>query len=113
MKAAFGHSVSERVYGTTLCLPGEFFSHPTEKPSLDPTSYVDRLKRTLYELQPPQARPQRHKPHVPNDLQTCTHVFIRRDAVRKPLQPPYDGPFKVISRAPKYFKVDFGTRTEK
>ena len=41
-----------------------------------------------------------------------THVFIRRDAVKSPLQPPYDGPFKVISRATKFFKIDLGTRTD-
>ena len=43
VKADLRHGVSERVYGTTLCLPGEFFSPPTDPASLDPTSYVDRL----------------------------------------------------------------------
>ena len=112
MKADLGHSVSERVYGTTLCLPGELFSPPTDPASLDPTSYVDRLKRTLHKLQPPPHRLSSTATYVPNDLQTCAHVFIRRDAVRKPLQPPYDGPFKVISRTPKHFKVDLGNRTD-
>ena len=112
VKADLGHSVSERVYGTTLCLPGEFFSEPTDPASLDPTCYVDRLKRTLHKLTPPPNRPSPPTAYVPRDLQTCTHVFIRRDAVRKPLQPPYDGPFKVISRTPKHFKVDLGNRTD-
>ena len=112
VKADLGHSVSERVYGTTLCLPGEFFSQTTTDPNLDPTSYVDRLKRAIYDLQPPQSRPQHRKTHIPKDLQSCTHVSIRRDAVRSPLQPPYDGPFKVMLRATKFFKVDLGNRTD-
>ena len=29
---------------------------------------------------------------VSESLATTTHVFIRRDTVRKPLQPPNDGP---------------------
>ena len=107
-----GHSVSKRVYGTTLCLPGEFFSQTTTDPNLDPTSYVDRLTRAIYDLQPPQSRPQHRKTHIPKDLQSCTHVSIRRDAVRSPLQPPYDCPFKVILRATKFFKVDLGNRTD-
>lgn len=39
------------------------------------------------------------------DLSTCTHVFIRRDAVCKALQPPYDGPFKVLKHRAKFFVV--------
>ncbi|GBN16159.1 hypothetical protein AVEN_64724-1 [Araneus ventricosus] len=39
------------------------------------------------------------------DLLTCTHVFIRIDRVRKPLEPPYNGPFPVVKKHDKYFTV--------
>lgn len=112
VKADLGHSVTERVYGTTLCLPGQFYYQSPKPSNLDPTSYVDRLKKTVHDLQPPKDRPQQQTPHVPTDLQTCTKVFIRRDDVRKPLQPPYDGPFKVFSCSSKHFEVDLGTWTD-
>ena len=51
---------------------------------------------------PVRSHPQR-KVHISNDLTTCTHVFVRCDAVRKPLQSPYDGPYE---RSDKYFVVD-------
>ncbi|GFQ75700.1 pol polyprotein [Trichonephila clavata] len=37
---------------------------------------------------------------------TCTHVFVRRDSVRRPLQAPYDGPYPVIKRSDKFYKVN-------
>ena len=43
-------------------------------------------------------------------LSTATHVFIRHDAVRKPLQPPYDGPYPVIKRMNKHFTNDINGR---
>uniref|UniRef100_A0A5K3FUD1 Uncharacterized protein n=1 Tax=Mesocestoides corti TaxID=53468 RepID=A0A5K3FUD1_MESCO len=43
---------------------------------------------------------------TPEELPTSTHVFIRRDAVRQPLQPIYDGPFRVLRREEKVFIVD-------
>ncbi|GBM33764.1 hypothetical protein AVEN_47059-1 [Araneus ventricosus] len=39
------------------------------------------------------------------DLLTCTHVFVRYDAVRAPLRPPYDGPFLVIDRTDNFFRI--------
>ena len=36
------------------------------------------------------------RPHVSVDdrLSSASHVFVRNDAVRKPLQQPYNGPYK-------------------
>ncbi|GBN64997.1 hypothetical protein AVEN_175645-1 [Araneus ventricosus] len=42
---------------------------------------------------------------VHKDLHTCTDVFIRIARVRKPLEPPYDGPSTVVKRHDKYFTV--------
>ncbi|XP_064461935.1 uncharacterized protein LOC135372176 [Ornithodoros turicata] len=40
------------------------------------------------------------------DLNTSTHVFLRHDAVRKPLSPHYNGPYRVLSRNSKTFTID-------
>ncbi|GFY29254.1 pol polyprotein [Trichonephila clavipes] len=35
------------------------------------------------------------------ELSQCTHVFLRHNAIRKPLQSPYDGPFAITKRSEK------------
>ena len=109
LKQDIGCSTAELVYGTTLRLPGEFFSLNNDKHP-DPTSYVTKLKTIMSNLHPPKAR-QVHRPsHVSDILSKCTHVFVRRDAVKKPLQQPYDGPFRVLTRTDKHFTVDCNGR---
>ena len=39
-------------------------------------------------------------------------MFVRVDAHKYPLQAPYKGPFKVIERHVKYFKLDIGNRED-
>lgn len=43
--------------------------------------------------------------YIPANLHSTDYVFLRRDAVRKPLTPNYTGPHLVISRSPKYFVI--------
>ena len=102
---------AELVYGTTLRLPGEFFQY-TDQQLMDPTSYVDKLKATMQQLQPPVVRSHQQKaPYVSKDLDSCTHVFVRHDAVKTPLQQPYDGQYKVTQRSNKHFTLDIKGKT--
>lgn len=42
---------------------------------------------------------------IPTFLNKCDFVFIRQDAVRKPLTPSYPGPFRVLARHNKFYTV--------
>ena len=50
--------------------------------------------------------------YLPTVLDSCTYVFVRRDSVKKPLQPPYDGPFRVIHRNSKYYQLEMHERQD-
>nr|VZI35229.1 unnamed protein product [Spirometra erinaceieuropaei] len=50
--------------------------------------------------------------YLEKDLATCSHVYLRCDRVRWPLEPPYDGPFRVLSRGPKTFRIQRDNREE-
>lgn len=68
---------------------------------------------TVQRLQAPPVRngPQR-KVHISKVLASCTHAFIWRDSVQKPLQPPYDGPYKATHRRDKHFTLDIHGKTD-
>ena len=98
-------TAAEMVYGTTLRLPAEFVSPTACEPSHDPQDYAQRLTRAMQAIRPTPTREHHRFSYLHPALQTCTHVLVRDDSVRKPLQPPYLGPFPVIRRADKYFTL--------
>lgn len=96
---------AELVFGQTIRLPGDFLD-PTPKEDINSSEFLKSLKSSLQDLTPvPSHHHGTPKVFVPQALEECTHVFVRYDAVRTPLRPPYDGPFPVISKGDKYFKV--------
>ena len=38
-------------------------------------------------------------------LSSCTHVFVLHGGIKRPLQMPYDGPYKVLQRSAKHFTL--------
>ncbi|BHF75883.1 hypothetical protein SprV_0501898000 [Sparganum proliferum] len=46
------------------------------------------------------------------DLVYGTSLVARHDAVRRPLQPPYDGPYKVLRRSDKDVVIDRNDKTD-
>lgn len=111
VKQDIGCTCAELVYGTTLCLPGEFLDPALDTSTADPAAYATRLRSTMQFLKAPTMRTQPdRKVHIDQGLLSGSHAFIRRDAHRKPLQPPYDGPFKIIQRSEKHFTMDVNGR---
>ena len=57
-------------------------------------------------------REQTIKSSVPKDISLWTHVFLRKDAVKAPLTPPYTGPYRVLSCTDKIFTFDISGKKE-
>lgn len=66
----------------------------------------------MHSLRPtPATNHAKEKPFVHADLKTCTHVFLRDDTVRRPLQPPYSGPHEIINRiSDKVYRIKHNNR---
>lgn len=104
-----GVSPAEYVYGQTLRLPGDFYS--SHKRDDDDQEFLRQLRDTINNLKPVSrdARDSRTL-FIHSDLNKCDYVFIRNDAVRKPLTPTYDGPYKVLERKSKVFVIQLPNR---
>ncbi|GBN39220.1 Transposon Tf2-6 polyprotein, partial [Araneus ventricosus] len=96
-------SSAELVYGSNLRLPGQFLQDNGVK--TEPSEFLDLLRHYFRDLRPVASSHSSAQIFVYKELFNCSHVFVRRDAVRRPLQQPYDGPFQVLQRKAKDYKI--------
>ena len=106
-------SASEAVYGSELILPHHFLAVQ------DPPSkqFYDDLKNSMSGFHPV---PARHntlpvsdlQEHVPALLSSCPMVFVRKDGHIPPLATLYAGPYKVLSRSWRTFRLQVSNRAE-
>ena len=91
----------------------EFFQATTLAAKPEVSDLLKHLRTTMAGLRPMETSHHRqHTAHMPVDLQSCTFVFVRHDAHRTPLRCTYDGPFRVLERAAKYFTLDLNGRRD-
>ena len=104
-------STAEMVYGQPLRVPGDFL--PNASAPWSATAQRVFL-RDAAEAFAPVPTTQHGAPgsQVPAELRSAGLVFIRHDAHRGPLQPPYDGPFRVLEHGEKHLVVDMGGKAE-
>jgi hypothetical protein len=103
-KADLQASVAELVYGEPLRIPGELLS-PAADP-VDPTHFITQLRQHMTHLRPvPAALHASPAIFVHKDLHDSTHVFLRQDTIRRALEPPYSGPYQVLSRRDKTLQL--------
>ena len=101
--------MAELVYGEPLQIPGELLAaSPTTG---YPSELMTQLRRHFEQLRPvPAARHASPAVFVHKDLADSTHVFIRQDAVRRPLTRPYSGPYNALGRTMKTLRIAMNGR---
>ena len=113
---------AEMTFEMSLRLPGEFFdpaysilepdpNHDSSSSSVFPLSersdYAKWLSDFMNSLRYTQPKhPSNRRTYIDFRLHECSHVFVRIDSVRTPLQRPYSGPQLVLERHEKYFALD-------
>jgi len=73
---------------------------------------LQQLSTRLHQLFHPYRLPQRRKSpiFVPKALSECDYVWLRLDRVKSPLEAPYQGPYRVISRNDNTFVLDIKSK---
>ena len=103
-------SPAELVFGAPFRLPGAIFDQDSTSP-VDLDEFVGTLRSSLASLLPHPVEFHRHDSgSLPGRLHTARAVFLRVDSVRRPLEPPYEGPFVVIQRGLKTFTIRRGSK---
>lgn len=97
-------SPAELVYGQTLRLPGELVV-PNDNISTD--NLLQKIRKHFSIVRSKILHHNIDKCYVPKSLATCKFVFVKINCTSG-LQNPYEGPFKVISRNDKTFKIQKG-----
>ena len=100
------------MYGQPLRVPGEFLPEATSPWSADSHRAVSPGVAEAF-VPIPTSRHCVPQSYVPKDLLLARYVFIRHDSHRTPLQPPYDGRFRVLEVGAKNFVVDLGGKPER
>ncbi|XP_025270687.1 uncharacterized protein LOC112639793 [Camponotus floridanus] len=80
-------TAAELVYETTLRLPAEYFFKEDVAP--EPETFIQHFREHMRNVRStPTAHHSKKKTFTHKTLYTCTHVFVRVDKVRGPLEPP-------------------------
>ncbi|CAL9687999.1 unnamed protein product [Knipowitschia caucasica] len=104
-------SSAELVYGQALRVPGDFI--PDAMRPWSATEQRSSLREVATGFVP--VHTSQHcspESRMPAGLRSASFVFVRHDAHRGPLRPPYDGPFRVLQHGDKSLVVDIGGRPE-
>jgi cleavage and polyadenylation specificity factor subunit 1 len=97
-------SVAELVYSEPLTIPGELLT-PSANP-VDQVLLITELRQHMARLRPvPAAHHASPATFVHSNLEKFTHVFLRQDAKHWSLEPPYSGPYQVLSRRDKTLQL--------
>jgi len=105
-KEESGISSAEVLFGVPLTLPGQFIAAAEpDVPQLLKQLRDVPVIATRAPSSPPPSEP-------PAALQHTDLVYVRVDGSSPPLAPQYRGPYRVLSRGPKFFSLQIGDQPD-
>lgn len=105
IKEDLNASPAELTYGKSLCLPGQFFNEA--KIHTSDIDFIKHFKHTMNQIRPTEtAHHDKPSIFIHPKLKAAKYVFVRIDCHKKPLQAPYNGPYQVLKRNEKFFKLN-------
>ena len=110
-KAEIGCSPSEMVYGYPIKLPVDMLgvSGNSEIPA---DQYLSSLKKAMNRVAAPVTRPPSNDSnYLDRKLQFAHSVFVKIPNP-KGMQPSYKGPYRVVERGDKFFKLEIGDEVD-
>ena len=114
LKPDLGASPAEMLFGEPLSVPGSILSNPPSSEDnlqQQQMNTLANLRLEVARLQPiPTSAHRRQNIRMPEELQDCTHVFIRKGGVQPTFSSPYSGPYRVLSRQEHFFKISIPGR---
>ena len=105
-------SPSEMLYGTALRLPGDLISPESFQSKFSPSDFTSLLKETMRNVKPACGTHSESSGRLQKSLSNATHVFLRVDSVKTPLQKPYIGPFLILGKTDKTVTISRNGKTD-
>ncbi|XP_059085597.1 uncharacterized protein LOC131882467 [Tigriopus californicus] len=114
VKSDLGYSPAELVYDAPLNLPNAYFQRPTTSTFANVDVFVDELRPSVgghvftpaaWHRGSAQGTTTGGPPRLLKGMDVATHVWERVDLVRRPLECPYRGLYRVVSWNDKFFVV--------
>merc|ERR1712015_327223 len=103
-----GASTAELVFGMPITVPGDLVEPREFKPASP--ELLRQVRQAAAGRTPvPSSAHTTPTSHTPKDLASCPYVFVRVDKVVNPLASKYTGPYKVLERSERAFKLDYTT----
>ena len=102
---------AELVFGEPIRLPGQFLQDQQRNKIDQGDNFAERLRNIMSRIRPQLKRHGQPTTFIFKDLASTPKVFLRHDAPAGALQPPYDGPYEVLNRADKTYKLRINGKT--
>lgn len=94
-----GFSPAQKVFGADLAIPSAVFHKPEMTTPALIKAITDGAQTTLTAIT--------RSPNMPDCLKNTDFVYVRKPSW-KTLETPYSGPYRVLKKDPKFFKLETG-----